>query len=163
MDTRHLVDPEVASLLDIFPKLEFTAATLPQIRSDIAALNAQTAALAPDFPNIEVSEHYAPGPDGAADVRVLVYLPKHLAHPLPVLLWIHGGGFVGGSGSEAMTFGDHFAKKGVVLVTFNYRIGRLGFFAHPALSAENPNEAKKIIGKATLSARARIAAGPQFW
>lgn len=71
---------------------------------------------------------------------------SNIKSKLPVMVWIHGGGFVGGSGSEAMTFGDHFAKKGVVLVTFNYRIGRLGFFAHPALSAENPNEAKGNYG-----------------
>ena len=123
MDTRHLVDPEVASLLDIFPKLEFTAATLPQIRSDIAALNAQTAALAPDFPNIEVSEHYAPGPDGAADVRVLVYLPKHLAHPLPVLLWIHGGGYVIGSADQDdVQVKSIVASAGCAAVSVDYRL-----------------------------------------
>ena len=85
MDTRHLVDPEVASILDIFPKLEFTATTLPQIRSDMAALNAQTAALAPDFPNIEVSEHVAPGSNGAPNVRVLVYIPKSLSEKLSLI------------------------------------------------------------------------------
>lgn len=65
---------------------------------------------------------------------------------LPVMVWIHGGGFVGGSGSEATNFGDQFAKQGVVLVTINYRLGRLGFFAHPALSKENPNEPKGNYG-----------------
>ncbi|MCO6360432.1 carboxylesterase/lipase family protein [Roseivirga pacifica] len=61
---------------------------------------------------------------------------------LPVMVWIHGGGFVFGSGSQAGTSGEEFAKQGVMLVTINYRLGRLGFFAHPALSKENPNEAK---------------------
>jgi len=61
---------------------------------------------------------------------------------LPVMVWIHGGGFVGGSGSSPQTSGAQFAKQGVILVTFNYRLGRFGFFAHPALSRERPSELK---------------------
>ncbi|NBO50074.1 MAG: carboxylesterase, partial [Chitinophagia bacterium] len=61
---------------------------------------------------------------------------------LPVMVWIHGGGFVGGSGSSMETSGNSFAKNGVILVTINYRLGRLGFFAFPALSNEHPNEFK---------------------
>ena len=55
------------------------------------------------------------------------------------MVWIHGGAFVGGSGN---TSGDQFAKQGVILVTFNYRLGRLGHFAFPALSKEHPEEPK---------------------
>lgn len=65
---------------------------------------------------------------------------------LPVMVWIHGGGFTGGSGSSPQNFGNAFAKQGVVLVTINYRLGRLGFFAHPALSEEFPNEPKGNYG-----------------
>ncbi len=61
---------------------------------------------------------------------------------LPVMVWIHGGGFVGGSGSGPGIAGDEFAKKGVVLITINYRLGRLGHFSFPALSAEYPDEPK---------------------
>ena len=61
---------------------------------------------------------------------------------LPVMVGIHGGAFVGGSGSGAGTAGDAFAGQGVILVTFNYRLGRLGHFAFPALSAEHPEEPK---------------------
>jgi para-nitrobenzyl esterase len=61
---------------------------------------------------------------------------------LPVMVWIHGGAFVGGSGSGAGEAGDSFAKQGVVLVTVNYRLGRLGHFAFPALSSEHPDEFK---------------------
>jgi len=61
---------------------------------------------------------------------------------LPVMVWIHGGGFTGGSGSGPGTAGDAFAKQDVILTTINYRLGRLGHFAHPALSKENPNEPK---------------------
>lgn len=56
----------------------------------------------------------------------------------PVMVWIHGGGFV--TGSSAPYDGSALARRGVVVVTFNYRLGRFGFFAHPALVAEHPDE-----------------------
>jgi para-nitrobenzyl esterase len=61
---------------------------------------------------------------------------------LPVMFWIHGGGFTGGSGSGPGASGKAFAKQSVILVTINYRLGRLGHFAFPALSKENPDEYK---------------------
>ena len=61
---------------------------------------------------------------------------------LPVMVWIHGGGFTGGSGSGPGSAGDAFAKQGVILITINYRLGRLGHFAFPALSKEHPDEFK---------------------
>ncbi len=64
------------------------------------------------------------------------------ARNLPVMVWIYGGGFVGGSSSSPMTSGVQFAKQGVVLVSMNYRVGRFGFFAFPALSRERPDENK---------------------
>lgn len=61
---------------------------------------------------------------------------------LPVMVWIHGGAFVAGSGSEPGSAGTAFAKQGVILMTFNYRLGRLGHFAFPALSKEHADEYK---------------------
>lgn len=61
---------------------------------------------------------------------------------LPVMVWIYGGGFVGGSSAQPETSGEQFAKQGVILVSFNYRLGRLGHFAFPALSKEHPEEPK---------------------
>jgi para-nitrobenzyl esterase len=61
---------------------------------------------------------------------------------LPVLVWIHGGAFVFGSGAQGDYTGAPFTKQGVILVSINYRLGRLGFFAFPALSQENPKEQK---------------------
>jgi para-nitrobenzyl esterase len=58
---------------------------------------------------------------------------------LPVMVWIYGGGFVNGGSSPAVYDGTHFAESGVVFVSFNYRVGRFGFFAHPALTKEDPN------------------------
>ncbi|MDE1146161.1 MAG: carboxylesterase family protein [Azospirillaceae bacterium] len=55
---------------------------------------------------------------------------------LPVMVWIYGGGFVNGGSSPSVYDGTPFARDGVVLVSFNYRLGRFGFFAHPALTHE---------------------------
>ena len=55
---------------------------------------------------------------------------------LAVMVYIHGGGFSGGSGSSAILDGTHLAQRGIVVVTLNYRLGRLGFFATPALTRE---------------------------
>ena len=61
---------------------------------------------------------------------------------LPVMVWIHGGAFVFGSGAFPEFSGAPFTEKGVILVSINYRLGRLGFFAFPALSKEDSEEAK---------------------
>ncbi len=61
---------------------------------------------------------------------------------LPVMVWIYGGGFTGGSSASPNTSGAQFARQGVVLVAMNYRVGRFGFFAFPALSQERPDETK---------------------
>ena len=52
------------------------------------------------------------------------------------MVWIYGGGFTGGSGGLAWYDGENLAAKGPVIVTFNYRLGSLGFFAHPDLAKE---------------------------
>jgi para-nitrobenzyl esterase len=73
-----------------------------------------------------------------------VWLPAGTAKDakLPVMVWIHGGAFVFGSGSFPDFSGIQFTRQGVILVSINYRLGRLGFFAFPALSREHPEEAK---------------------
>jgi para-nitrobenzyl esterase len=60
---------------------------------------------------------------------------------LPVMVWIHGGGFTRGSGVTRSYDGEALARKGAVIVTINYRLGIFGFFAHPALSAESGHHA----------------------
>ena len=59
----------------------------------------------------------------------------------PVMVWIYGGGFTGGSGGLAWYDGENLAAKGPVIVTFNYRLGSLGFFAHPELAKESGHNA----------------------
>jgi para-nitrobenzyl esterase len=62
--------------------------------------------------------------------------------PLPVMVWIHGGGFVNGSATARLYDGAALARDGVVVVGVNYRLGRFGFFAHPLLTADEPEELK---------------------
>src|SRR5262249_32373268 len=64
--------------------------------------------------------------------------------PFPVMVWIHGGAMVHG-GSPLYPF-DAMAAKGVMVVSMNYRLGRLGFFAHPALAAESPDDVRGNYG-----------------
>jgi para-nitrobenzyl esterase len=65
---------------------------------------------------------------------------KTSAERRPVIIWIHGGAFTGGSGTVPLYNGEEIAKKGVVFITINYRVGVFGFFAHPELSAESPDK-----------------------
>jgi len=65
---------------------------------------------------------------------------------LPVMVWIYGGGFVNGGSSPSVYDGSQFAKRGIVFVSFNYRLGRFGFFGFPALTKENPDEPKGNYG-----------------
>jgi para-nitrobenzyl esterase len=55
---------------------------------------------------------------------------------LPILVWIHGGAFIQGSGAQPRYDGTELAKRGAIVITINYRLGPLGLFAHPALTAE---------------------------
>lgn len=65
---------------------------------------------------------------------------------LPVMVWLYGGSFVAGSASDPRCDGESFARRGVVLVTLNYRVGVLGFLAHPGLTAEQDNRSSGNYG-----------------
>ncbi|MEI6079622.1 MAG: carboxylesterase family protein [bacterium] len=100
--------------------------------------------------NVKVCDaygNYCPQPEGKSKVigkassedclNLNIWTPaKSNKEKLPVMVWIHGGGWAWGSG--AMYDGSFIAQKGVVLVNFNYRLGPLGFFAHPQLALESP-------------------------
>jgi para-nitrobenzyl esterase len=65
---------------------------------------------------------------------------------VPVFVWIHGGGFQGGSGSEPTFDGEALTTKGLIVVTFNYRTSVFGFLAHPELTSESPYHASGNYG-----------------
>ncbi len=65
---------------------------------------------------------------------------------LPVMVWIYGGGFQAGASSEPRQDGENLAKKGVVVVSMNYRLGIFGFFSHPELTKESSHNASGNYG-----------------
>lgn len=71
---------------------------------------------------------------------------------LPVMVWIHGGGFAVGSGAEPRYDGSNLAARGIVVVTLNHRLNALGFLAHPELTAESPQHASGNCGMLDLVA-----------
>jgi para-nitrobenzyl esterase len=73
-----------------------------------------------------------------------VWRPAAASGPLPVMVWIYGGALV--HGRTSMYPADALAKQGVVVVSMNYRMGRFGFFAHPALAEESPGEVRGNYG-----------------
>lgn len=80
-----------------------------------------------------------PGPTSEDCLTLNVWTPRvDAGAQLPVMVWIHGGAFVIGAGSQNVFDGKALARRGVVVVTFNYRLGALGFFSHPALDAAVP-------------------------
>lgn len=65
---------------------------------------------------------------------------------LPVYVWFYGGGFVTGAGDEPRYDGESFAKRGIIVVNANYRLGTFGFFSHPELTKESPHHASGNYG-----------------
>jgi len=82
-----------------------------------------------------------------------VWTPAKAANDrLPVMVWIYGGGFVGGSTAGALTTGERLASKGVIVVSVAYRVGPLGYLAHPGLSAESKDRVSGNYGVLDLIA-----------
>jgi len=74
-------------------------------------------------------------------LNVWTPLPIDKAAHLPVLLWIHGGGLIEGAAAPAVYGGASLARRGIIVVSVNYRLGVFGFLAHPELAAESPQHA----------------------
>ena len=138
---------------------------VPYAAAPVGKLRWAAPQLAPKWPVVRNADRYMPacpqnymGPDSTAffgdyeakseDCLYLnVWTPaKTAAEKLPVMVWIHGGGFRVGSGTERLHHGEHLAAKGVVLVTFNYRLGVFGFMAHPELTKESDRNASGNYG-----------------
>lgn len=121
MSSRHLVDPELLPVLDMFPALTLTRESLAQQR----AMMAQSLLAAPktEVPEVETVERRVPGPAGAPEVRVLVYRPRAAGERRPSLLHIHGGGYIMGTADMSDARNALLAKQlDCVIVSVDYRL-----------------------------------------
>ena len=91
------------------------------------------------LPELSIANGGDPGPVSEDCLYLNVWTPKlDRTAKLPVMVWIHGGAYIFGSGSLPLYNGSPLATKGAVVVSLNYRLGQLGFFSHPALQKESP-------------------------
>ena len=103
--------------------------------------------VAKQFPNNCPQMPVVTGPQSEDCLGLNVWTPAHAASAkLPVMVWIHGGGFQIGASSQSVYDGTALAAQGVVVVSINYRLGVFGFLAHPALSSESPHGASGNYG-----------------
>ena len=118
----------VAAWKGVRPTHEFGAHSVQGVVWDDIDLSG--AATSEDCLHLNVWTPAAPGPEAR----------------LPVMVWIHGGGFVVGSGAEARYDGARLAARGIVVVTVNHRLNALGFLAHPELTAESEHHSSGAYG-----------------
>jgi acetyl esterase/lipase len=119
MTTRHLVDPELAPILELIPATVLTPENLKQIR----AMSSPASADLPQFAGFSTSERFIPGPEDAPDVRVLACLPTSMQEAVPVLLWLHGGGYIMGSAdAEAPMIKTIVSATGCAAISVDYRL-----------------------------------------
>ena len=120
--TSHLLDPQLAAVEQL-PIISLNRETLSAVRSARAQQMEALMPLWPTFPDIEVRERQLPSRKGAPEVRVLVYRPKAVVQPLPVLLWMHGGGYIGGSADwEGFLVNPMVDAVGCCVVSVDYRL-----------------------------------------
>jgi para-nitrobenzyl esterase len=149
--TSGLVQGLVANNLAIFRGLPFAAPPVGDLRwrepqpvqSWLGVRQASSAGPScPQKRGLSLEGGGDPGPLDEDCLYLNVFAPQAQAGSrLPVMVWIHGGALIFGGGSLAIYDGSALAQRAVVVVTINYRLGPLGFFAHPALDKERPEGA----------------------
>ncbi|WP_322081811.1 alpha/beta hydrolase [Burkholderia sp. BCC1972] len=117
MDTLHLVDPEIRPLLETWPTVTLGIDNLAQSRERVLPLPP------PDLAGSTRERRTVPGPAGAPDVPVLVYLPDDHARPLPAIVHMHGGGFVRGKAKDLEAVHRSLVTQlGCALFSIDYRL-----------------------------------------
>jgi acetyl esterase len=118
MSTRHLVDPDLLAMVNTTSDDKLTADNLAEFRRSIVTRTANL-----PRPNIEPKISYAPGRNGAPDVRVLIYDPLTPGSNRPVVLHMHGGGMIaGGAELNSLGIGSLALELGAVVVSVEYRL-----------------------------------------
>jgi acetyl esterase/lipase len=121
MPSRHLVDAELLPLLDVLPDLEASAERLEAMRETIAQTTRDRMVV--DDDTVEVTEHFALGPDGAPDVRIRLYRPKGLPKGSPIIFQIHGGGMIIGTAELGDPRNRDWAKRlSCAVASVDYRL-----------------------------------------
>ncbi len=121
MSSRHLLDPQIAPILDMLPSFDFTPESLAQNRAALAKIFKANQPPTPD--GVTVTEHFVPSRDGEADVRVLISAPTLGGTNRPGVLHIHGGGYVMGAAEMSLgTNAAYVSQLGAVAVAVDYRL-----------------------------------------
>jgi triacylglycerol lipase len=117
--TRHLVDPELLALLEVFPTITLTDDILPALRAAAVPLSSDPRAVEV----VALDERMVPGPTGAPDVGVAIYTPRKRDGHLPCIFHIHGGGYVSGSAAGLGAAHRSLAlEANCVIVSVDYRL-----------------------------------------
>ena len=138
-----LVEGTVADGLNAYKGIPFAAPPVGDLRwrAPQPVSNWQGVRKADQFAPGCMQSMGGPPPSGTSEdcLYLNIWTPaKSPTERVPVLVWIYGGGFNGGATSIPVYGGENLARRGVVLVSIAYRVGILGFYAHPELSAESP-------------------------
>jgi triacylglycerol lipase len=124
INSKHLVDPALLRLLDFFPPLELNDDILPAIRGRGSPAPVDDGGDGREVDAaVGVGMRTIPGPDGAAEVGVVIHTPRGMQQPLPCVVHIHGGGFVLGSAAAMQVVHRKLAAAaGCVIVSVDYRL-----------------------------------------
>ena len=121
MTSKHLVDAQLVEILSELPDLTVSREKLSSARE--TAREMTKLALAEADPTVTVSEHFAPRLDGESNIRVVIYRPRGLVKPAPVVLQIHGGGFMFGSAEYGDPGNRAMANSvGCAVASVDYRL-----------------------------------------
>jgi triacylglycerol lipase len=117
MDSQHLVDPELAPFLDMFPSMMLSRDNLDEVRNRVLPLPPI------EESGVDLERIMAPGPEGAPEIMLHVYRPRAAPRPSPCIYHIHGGGYVVGKASDLEPVHRPLAASlGCAIVSVDYRL-----------------------------------------